>query len=304
MDVSVIIVNYNTTGFLRNFLNSVILNTKDVEYEIIVVDNNSSNREIENAVNEFKNVRFFLRDENDGFGAACNFGVKYSGGKYLFFMNPDIIIESNLIYEFYEFMERNVDINLCSGLLTDFDGLPQYSFNNFPSVNWEISEAFLRNTENKINKLLDNALYGNHEFVKVDWVIGACMFMRKNIFESINGFDDNFFLYYEDVDLQYRINKDRDKIVLLPEFKLKHHQKSSIESEKNSDVYYYNMHLSKMKYLYKHSGFLKRNLIRIINISGMGLRLISLPFRSKNSAYTKQQILNILKIYFRKYNIG
>jgi GT2 family glycosyltransferase len=301
LDASVIIINYKTTCHLKNCLNSILLHSKEIDYEILVADNNSEDVEIEKLFTQYPTIKFFMRDVNDGFGAGCNFAVKKARGKYFLFVNPDVIFNDNSIKKFFDFIERNPEVALCSGIQVDENNKPQYSFNNFPNIGWEFREAISRTTDKKIQQLLDEKLSDKSiKEAKVDWVIGACMFVRSDLFKKIGGFDENLFLYYEDVDLQYRLIKLGYKIKILTEVRIYHYQRSSVRSEEGKDVYYYNMHKSKMKYMQKHFNFFKRNLVRLMFITGMILRLITIPIRKEKSAYTSKQVLSVLKIYLNK----
>lgn len=303
MNVSVIIINYNTSEYLKACLDSIIQYTQSLNFEIIVIDNNSTDRRIENLAYEYKSVKFILRDINDGFGAGCNYGAAQATGKYLLFLNPDILLTDNALYNFFIFMEKNSHIGLCSGLLTDSNGNAQYTYNYFPSISWEFKEAISRKTDERIKELLDRILLDHkQESFEVDWVMGACMFIRSELFHTLKGFDESLFLYYEDVDLEYRLSILKFKIVVLPGIYLIHHERSSVSSENGKNVYFYNMHKSKIRYMQKHFNFFKRNIIRILFITGMTLRIISLPFRKNSSGYNKEQSLNVLKMYINKFN--
>jgi len=306
MDISIIIVNYNTDMHLRECLKSIFKHFKNVEYEVLVVDNNSTDRSIEKLVQEFPEVKFYLRNINDGFGAACNYASKFAKGKYYYFVNPDIIFISNAVYDFFKFMENKKDIGICTGLLIDNQGKLQYSYNYFPSISWEFGQAISRGYSKRINKLLSHPsiIDSNGKEMDVDWIIGASMFVRSANFILLNGFDENIFLYYEDVDFAYRIRKLKKRVVILPWVKIQHYEKSSVESSGGNDIYFYNMHKGKLYYMYKHFSFLKRNLIRIMFIVGMIMRLITIPFRGKKSAHITNQILNILKIYFSNFKLN
>lgn len=300
MNVSIIIVNYNTTAHLRKCLDSIFDFAKCLVFEVIVIDNNSIDRSIEGLPDEFKSVKFFFRSSNDGFGAGCNYGANKAVGKYFLFLNPDIVLTNNAIYEFYKFMETNADVGICSGLLTDSVGNPRYTYNFFPNISWEFREAISRTTENKIGELLNKiTIADKSKMFDVDWIMGACLFIRSELFKRLKGFDESLFLYYEDVDLEYRLSKFGFKVVVLPAIKLQHHEKSSITSGDGSDVYFYNMHKSKMKYMHKHLNFFKRNIVRFLFISGMLLRIFAIPFRKNNSAYNYRQAFNVLKIYLK-----
>lgn len=299
-DISVIIVNYNTTIHIRNCLESIIKFTEDVKYEIIIVDNNSPERDIEALSTEYKCVKFFMRSINDGFGSGCNFGAKQAKGKYLLFINPDNIILDNAFKRFFMYMESNPDVALCTGLLTDEDGNLKYSYNKFPDVVWEFKEAFRIGYVKAIHNLLEKTeIKENREF-EIDWALGALLFVRKNIFESVNGFDNTFFLYYEDDDLQLRIRKSGYKIMCLPFIRMMHSGSSSIQDSEGYKIYDYHFNKSRMHYLHKHFNFFSRNLIRLFFIISNSLRILYLPFnfkqRNKRLIYLKRT-LRVITIY-------
>ncbi|MDC5348150.1 glycosyltransferase, partial [Acinetobacter baumannii] len=120
-DVSIIIVNYNTYNLVLQCIESVIKNTKKISYEIIVVDNNSPNREIEKLNEIYPNVKLVLNTKNSGFGIANNIGNKYANGKFLFLLNSDTIVLDNSIYTLYKFMVENPCVGACGGNLCDIN---------------------------------------------------------------------------------------------------------------------------------------------------------------------------------------
>src|SRR5438046_4611 len=107
MDVSVIIVNYNTSSFVKKCIESIIKCSTKVIYEIIIIDNQSPNRDIEEFQNHYSNTSFYFLSKNRGFGAGCNYGAFRAKGKYLLFLNPDIILTQNCFSTFMEFLESN-----------------------------------------------------------------------------------------------------------------------------------------------------------------------------------------------------
>ncbi|WP_152631398.1 glycosyltransferase, partial [Acinetobacter nosocomialis] len=138
-------------------IESVIKNTKNLNYEIIVVDNNSPNREIEKLNETYPNVKLILNNDNSGFGIANNIGNKSAIGKFLFLLNSDTIVLDNSIYTLYKFMLENPRVGACGGNLCDIDLKPATSFSRFmPSFLSDVDYFFL----NGISKLLyRNNLY-------------------------------------------------------------------------------------------------------------------------------------------------
>ncbi len=204
MDVSVIIVNYNTKKLLENCLQSVFLHTVDVVFEVIVVDNASIDGSQQMIKEKFSKVKLIESEENLGFGRANNMGIEIAQGRYLFLLNSDTELKNNAIHIFFHYMENQntkENIGAIGSLLIDEEGKYCHSYGMFPSVfNNKLfhSEAFL---------------HGKKEFDKqeneyeVDYVTGADLFVSANLFRKLNGFDNDFFMYYEETDLQFRMKK-------------------------------------------------------------------------------------------------
>lgn len=306
MDLSIITVNYNTTNHLKDCLESIFINIREISFEIIVIDNNSYEREIEKFPQIFPSINIIFRDVNDGFGAGCNFGSSISKGKYLLFVNPDVVFESNIFLEMFSFMEQNAEYGACSPVFVNFEGNLVYTYNKFPNVKWELFEFLGKGNEREEKLLLNNEkiLNRSNEPLTVDWLTGACLMIRADIFKKLKGFDEDYFLYYEDTDLQYRIHELGYKIACLSNLILKHFVNSSVKSKDGENVYYFHLNRSKMIFFYKHSGFFKRNVIRMLMVSGIFLRMIALNFRKRYSDKRIQkmgQYKRMLKIYFSGY---
>jgi len=222
-DVSIIIVNYNTYNLVLQCIESVIKNTKKINYEIIVVDNNSPNREIEKLNEIYPNVKLVLNTKNSGFGIANNIGNKYANGKFLFLLNSDTIVVDNSIYTLYKFMVENPCVGACGGNLCDADLKPATSFSRFmPSFLSDVDYFFL----NIFSKLLyrKNLYYCYGESpIKINGNIsGADLMISKQVFDELHGFDENFFMYYEETDLLFRLRQKKYQTFIVPESKIIH----------------------------------------------------------------------------------
>jgi GT2 family glycosyltransferase len=312
MDISIIIVNYNTSAHLDKCLSSIYTFTKNITFEIIVVDNNSPNREIKNLSCKYSDTKFIFREVNDGFGAGCNYGAKMATGKYLAFINPDTVFSNNVLNELVEKLKCDNKLGVCSPMFIDSNGDIAFTFNYFPDIYWEMCEFFGRGYERRINKLLSRKeiIEKSQKPCLVDWVTGACIVIKNEVFQKVNGFDDNFFLYYEDVDLQYRIRKLGYEIAILPNRFVFHSINSSTKSVEGENVYIYNMYRSKIIYYNKTSNFLYKSFIKIFHIIGLLFRIIFLYVRKRYSDKRKQkmkQYIDVLKLYIfsiDKYQIS
>ncbi|WP_313097092.1 glycosyltransferase family 2 protein [Empedobacter sp.] len=223
MDVSVIIVNYNTTQLVFECIETIYELTKNVIFEIIVVDNNSPDRSIERLNDVFPDVKLILNDKNSGFGAANNLGNKYATGKYLFFLNSDTLLISNAIFDFFQFMEKTPDAGVCGGNLLTKELKPTISFERFkPNIFNSIDKLFFKIFQRIIYGKNRRFLYSEIPKVIKGYIIGADFFVRKDVFEGVEGFDENFFMYYEEVDLTHRIEKLEYKSYVLSNVRIVH----------------------------------------------------------------------------------
>jgi GT2 family glycosyltransferase len=231
MDVSIIIVNYNTASLLCDAIGSVIEKTESIDYEIIVVDNNSSD-DSENIISEKygKSVRYIKLAKNIGFGRANNEGVKIAKGRNIFLLNPDTLLCNNAVKILSDYLDDNKNVGVCGGNIFDKNLNPAYSFMPvFPSILWEIDTFF--------NKRLFNLIYGQQYWFnktgkpkEVAHITGADMMVRKNIMLQTKGFDPDFFMYEEETELIYRIKKIGYKIMSVPQSEIIHLEGKSFSS--------------------------------------------------------------------------
>lgn len=196
---SVIIVNYKTKEFTRDCVNSVLTHFTPLLYEIIIVDNNSEDGSVAYLQQLFPAIELIANKNNGGFGYANNIGASRASGQYVFLLNSDTIIRKNILPSFIEFYngKTNLKPGSIGSLLVAEDGSIIHSFGNFPSV-LKLPEG------SKKNKPSLKAIEENY-YAPVDIVVGADMFIEKKVFDEVGGFDENIFLYEEELELQYRL---------------------------------------------------------------------------------------------------
>lgn len=197
MDVSVIIINYNTCQMTSECIDSILSHTSGIEYEIILVDNASTDGSKE-FFEKDKRVRYIYSKTNRGFGAGNNLGVKNASGKYIFLLNSDTLLKNNAIKMLYDFSESQSASCVCGAWLINRDGKPTVSEIDFPRMT--ISEFIA-------DKLSGNKKKCHSGNKNVDVVCGAAMFLPKHVYDCENGFDEQIFMYGEEVELQYRLKK-------------------------------------------------------------------------------------------------
>ncbi len=225
MDVSIIIVNYNTKELTRNCLKSVFEQTKEIEFEVIVSDNGSTDGSIEMIKIEFPQVILIENKVNLGFGTANNIGAKIAKGKYLFFLNSDTVLENNAVAKFYSYYEEECKDDCALGAyLHNKDGSIGNSYGRYSSFLYQyihcvynLFPSLLNKRKKSLNKQRNDKekLYEK----SVPFVTGADLFMKTSIFKSLNGFDEKIFMYFEDEDLCRRASElgCQCKIILKPQ---------------------------------------------------------------------------------------
>jgi len=274
MDVSIILVNYNTTQLVINCLKSIYEKTKSVNFEIIVVDNNSPDRSIENLKAIFPEIKLILSKKNGGFGAGNNLGNKYAIGKYLFFLNSDTLLLENTLLDFFNFMEKTPNAGACGGNLLTEDLKPNISF-----------ERLKPNLISSINRLFFNIftriIYKNQLYFSIDkkpiiingYICGADFFLSKEIFDKVGGFDEDFFMYYEETELSYRISNLGLKFYILPNVKIIHLEGGSQKDNSSNKIKW--MKESRKIYYKKTSNKFSRLTLFIDSINDKKMNLIN-----------------------------
>lgn len=205
IEVSVIIVNYNTRDLLRNCILSLKKNTSGVSYEIIVVDNDSSDDSDIMISKEFPEVIFVKSGGNLGFGRANNIGMYKAKGEYLFLLNSDTLVRNNALRIFLDFARNcGSDFGAAGCILKGPDDAPCHSYGPFI-----VPSSELRNIAGKFLRFLKDSshLHPNEVDapIEVEYITGADIFLPKRVFEITEGFDPDFFLYCEEVDWQKRM---------------------------------------------------------------------------------------------------
>ena len=194
MNTSIIIVNYNGLRFTQQCLESLYRFHAPGTVEVIVVDNNSSDGSQNKLPRLFPAINLVPLPENRGFGAANNIGAKKAKGDFLFFVNNDTIFTEETVDALQQMLLKQNEHGIVGPKLLNEDSSFQRSFGEFPSIR---------------NELAEKRLAGNHSSqvttseqpVRKDWVTGAAFMIKRELFEAVGGFDDGFFMYFEDIDL-------------------------------------------------------------------------------------------------------
>lgn len=216
--LSIIIVNYKSEKYLEKCVSSIKEKLLDVDYEIIIVNNDKDLGAV-----PLKNINWIRTGKNMGFGTACNLGAKNARGKFICFLNPDTEIISENISELLNKLKNNDNIAAIGPRLLTEDGKTQW---------WCAGKEFSlwRLVKNNIGLTESKKIWESQKEIFADWVSGAAFFIKKEIFKKTKGFDEKFFLYFEDEDLCRRIKSLGYDILYCPEFSILHKGGRSRES--------------------------------------------------------------------------
>lgn len=266
MNYSIIIPTYNSRKFIEKCVSSIL--NAGFSGEIIVVDNNSKDDTVFFVKNNFPQIKIVETDKNLGFSGAINIGAKKAQNPYFIFLNPDAIPLKNSLKELDDFIKKENNFGVIGFNILKKDG---------------IHEKFSFGKKTSFSQILRNKFFKKEDALpflptKVDWVSGAAMVVPKKVFEKIGGFDEIFFMYFEDQDFCLRVKSLGYHIYFLPNVKIVHFGGKTWASSKLQKKHYYE---SQDYFFKKHNGFFEYFLMKILR----------LPYKLINGNY------NFLKIF-------
>ena len=237
INISVIIVNWNSKELLRNCLNSVYQTVRKLFLEVIVVDNSSSDGSVAMLEREFPSVIRIVNGENKGFGAANNQALAIMKGRYALLLNTDTVLTPEAVYKLWEFCEANDRAAIVCGQLLNADGTKQNSIASFPSLFTLAANTSL--LEYLFPGRYPSKRYKHTSPIEVDSVIGACMMIRKKALDEAGAFDERYFFFFEETDLAYTMRTKGWKIYQVPDAFIYHLQGQSIGHNTSSRIEFY-----------------------------------------------------------------
>ena len=261
VDLTVIIVSWNVRELLRRCLESLVLPRGTLE--VIVVDNASSDGSPETVRTDFPHVRLVRNDENHGFPAANNQGLDLSNGRTLLLLNPDTEVVGDALATMVGYMDAHPEVGALGPQLRYPDGGLQSSRRRFPSLSTALVESTVIQEWWKDNRILRRYYMSDtpdDAIQPVDWVVGACLLVRREAYEQAGGLDEGFFMYSEEMDWCRRIRDAGWEIVYLPTATVIHHEGKS--SEQVVAERHIRFQSSKVRYFGKHHGSVQGEVVR------------------------------------------
>ena len=266
MDLSIVIVNYQTFELTRDTVNSILKYSYPFSYEIIVVDNASNDDSLAKLKDYFKDsVKFIESDENKGFAAGNNLALRQVDSDYILLLNSDTVVWENTLEQVYNYMEKHPDVGACGCRVRLENGeLDKACKRTFPNVKNSFFRLFHIPNKSKddnynLTDLPDDEVY------EIDCLTGAFMFIKNEALKQAGLFDETFFMYGEDIDLCYRIKDAGWKIVYYGKSSITHFKGASSKKQKNKLIYefYRAMYIYYKKHHAKESSFIVNIIVYI-----------------------------------------
>jgi N-acetylglucosaminyl-diphospho-decaprenol L-rhamnosyltransferase len=273
IDLSIVIVSWNVRDLLRRCLRSVSdvghetspvpTPVSNIQVEIIVVDNGSTDGSSEMVRAEFPSVRLVTNENNRGFTAANNQGLDLSHGRYMLLLNPDTEVVGDALTTMVDYMDAHPEAGALGPQLRYPDGSLQSSRRRFPTFITALVESTVVQEWWRDNRVLRHYYLADtpdDAIQAVDWVVGACLLVRRQAYEQAGGLDEGYFMYSEELDWCRRIKDAGWEVVYLPTATVLHHEgKSSEQVVPARHVYFQS---SKVRYFRKHHGVLEAEVLR------------------------------------------
>ncbi len=260
LDLSIIVVNWNTRELLKQCLTSVIEQTQQLAYEIFVVDNASSDGSIAMVERDFPDVHLIKNDRNLGFSKANNQALVKASGRYLLLLNSDTRITENAFWPMIQFLDAHPSVGMAGPQLLNPDGTRQESCDDFPRrpmtlLRDKILDAL--QLQNHITRAGKMRRWDYSNNFSVDYLIGAVLLVRRETFEQIGGLDEQFFMYAEDIDWCYRSVRAGWQNYYLGEICVYHHNRGSSEKTTGQAKTLHQLRTkSLLKFYRKHYGII------------------------------------------------
>ncbi|HLC38622.1 MAG TPA: glycosyltransferase family 2 protein [Patescibacteria group bacterium] len=271
--LSIIIVSYNTQKLLFETLNSIYkFDNKQSQFEVVVIDNASRDGSAKMVAEKFPKVKLIQNSRNLGFGRANNLAAKKSTGKYLFFLNSDTLVQKSALLEIIKFFDQRPKAGVLGPkLLLGNKQIQPFAAGNVLNLKNLIFGKFFdfwtrklkwRTGLNWRDKFIFNLALPKKQ-TRVDWVSGAAMAVRKDLFSKLRGFDCKYFMYFEDQDLCLRAKKRGFQVWYLPQTKIIHLGGMSLKTDNKRKKLYY---ISQAYFIKKHFGIFQYWLWKILSL--------------------------------------
>lgn len=254
-ELTISVVNYNMKESILKCLESISANTKDMDIDVYVVDNDSMDKSVD-AIREFyPNVHLIDNKVNNGFAKANNQVLRVFDSKYCLITNPDVIVYPDTLQSMVSFMDSTPDAGVVACKILNTDQTLQYSCRTYPTVCMTLTRGFLIDALLPGNKIVKKYLMMDCQrdtIMPVDWVTGCCLMIRKETINDVGLLDENYFMYFEDADFCYRVNKNW-KVYYYPHVNMVHEYQH--KSRSTGNLKHKIHHMRSAIYFFRKYGF-------------------------------------------------
>lgn len=310
-ELTVIILNYNGESYIDKCLSSLVKNREDINFEILLVDNASTDSSLDIVRKNFPQVRIIKNQENLGYSKGNNIGIRASKGTYCLILNPDTIILPNAVAELLKLIKSYPGKAIATGKVLNFNGTPQVNCRRFPNLIAEyLKQAFfkIKSIENPISNQQIIRTWERDEIQNVDWISGCFFITKKSDMLSLGGFDEKMRFYYEDTDLCLRFRKIGGQIIYYPFSIIKHKGGGMLSKPQimlqaylddfQSAIYYFRKHHGKVQaivllWLTKATWIINLILLALLDI----LSLFSIPKIREKGKMLKYMLTRYENLY-------
>lgn len=300
IDISVIIINYNTCQMTQECIDSIYKKTKEIAFEIILVDNASTDGSKEHFEKEETKgkIRYIYNFENMGFGRANNAGMKLSKGEYIFLLNSDTILVNNALKEFYDKVSKSSELAFYGSWLLNIKHEVIHSGAKIPTVGI-ILNHLLTVYSGKFGLQLTGDVdmkYTEEPEIETEYITGADLFFNRKVYEKTGGFDHNYFMYYEESDWQLSAKKIGIKSYLINGPQIIHLIGGSNKEKKWNEKIFSIHFCSCCYFIKKNFGFINYSLFRVFYF------LLDLPLLLSSRTMSFSEKCSAIRILVKRLN--
>lgn len=313
VDISIVVVNYNVKEHLANLLNSIRQARKGLKLEVIVIDNASTDGSKEYITHNFPEVRYIWNEENVGFGKANNQGIQLATGDYTLLLNPDTLLEEDTLITMKRYMDQNPETGAAGCKILNPDGTYSYdgrrSIPTLLSSFWKITGLTALFPKSKVFGQYYLGWLDEDEYARVPVISGAFMFCRTKVIKELGGFDERYFMYFEDTDLCFRITQNTGYTIdYVPDTHIIHFKGESTDKLQSS----YSKRFNKALYQFfeKHYSRKYTWIVQFLILLGIGIRtllsFVVTKFRSYKNIIADLAAINVIlfSLFIWRYDLG
>ena len=297
-DISISIVNYNSSKHLIDCLKSIIKYSEGLDIEILIVDNASLDFKPSFVHKICPDAIITCNEKNMGFSYAQNQNFKLSNGDYFFLLNPDTLITENCFKKMLEIYNHFDDAAIGCANLISFEGKNLCPVRNFPTIKAAFFELlFINKILNLFKKVIvnDSSVYKGR-LIEVNCIVGAALMVKSDVYKLLNGLDERFFMYFEETDFCKRVKDIGKKIYFLPDVNICHlYGRSSIDTDVRQTVYY----KSYYQYIKKHHGKFASIIVRFFILIGGIIRILGIQIKYFPLAKGWSMYLKKMRTFFK-----